>query len=83
MRKESIETSYCFFHQKWRVYAHSTDERQKEEIEYIIGNYILEMDPTLYHTLANGSPHFLCTHSTFANDMVSALNQLETLMATF
>ena len=27
--KDSIESAYCFFHQKYQVYAYSNSERQK------------------------------------------------------
>ena len=32
--KDSIESAYCFIHQKWRVYKFSTIDWQKDDIEY-------------------------------------------------
>ncbi len=75
--KDSIEAAYCFFHQKWQVYAFSNSERQKDDIEYAISEYVNEMSPALYEALAQGQEGFLLTHSSFADDMKSAVKQLE------
>ena len=75
--KDSIEAAYCFFHQKWQVYAFSNSERQKDDIEYAISEYVNEMSPALYEALAHGKEGFLLTHSSFADDMKSAVKQLE------
>ena len=72
--KDSIEAAYCFFHQKWQVYAFSNSERQKDDIEYAISEYVNEMSPALYEALAQGKEGFL---SSFADDMKSAVKQLE------
>ena len=37
--KDSIEAAYCFFHQKYQVYAFSNSERQKDDIEYAISSH--------------------------------------------
>lgn len=75
--KDSIEAAYCFFHQKWQVYAFSHSERQKDDIEYAISEYVNEMSPALYEALAQGKEGFLLTHSSFEDDMKSAVKQLE------
>ena len=75
--KDSIEAAYCFFHQKWQVYAFSNSERQKDDIEYAISEYVNEMSPALYEALAQGKEGFQLTHSSFADDMKSAVTQLE------
>ena len=75
--KDSIEAAYCFFHQKWQVYAFSHSERQKDDIEYAISEYVNEMSPALYEALAQGKEGFLLTHSSCADDMKSAVKQLE------
>lgn len=75
--KDSIEAAYCFFHQKWQVYAFSNSERQKDDIEYAISEYVNKMSPALYEALAQGKEGFLLTHSSFADDMKSAVKQLE------
>ena len=67
--KDSIESAYCFFHQKYQVYAYSNSERQKDDIEYAISSYVDEMSPELYKRLANGREEFLLTHNRFAEDM--------------
>ena len=38
------------------------------------------MDPNLYGALSNGRPDFLKLHTTFAADMVEAIDQLESLL---
>ena len=38
--KDSVEQAFCFFHQKWRVYEHSTMDWQKDDIEYAISQYV-------------------------------------------
>ena len=50
---DSIETAYCFFHQKERVYAHSNMDWQKDDIEYAISSYVDEMNPKLYALLSH------------------------------
>ena len=78
--QDSIESAYCFFHQKWRVYAHSHNSVQKEDIEYAIASYVEEMSRELYEKLAEGKKDYLTDHSTFADDMQSAIERLEKLM---
>ena len=74
--KDSIEAAYCFFHQKWQVYAFSHSERQKDDIEYAISSYVESMNPELYARLAAGKKDFLLTHSRFAEDMKEAIHSL-------
>ena len=78
--RENMETAYCFFHQKWRVYEHSRSERQKDDIEYAISSYIYDMDKELYDRISNGKNSFLLDHCNFANDMQQALSALETIL---
>lgn len=79
--RDSIESAYCFFHQKWRVYEYSTSPTQRDDIEYAISQYVESMTPALYHLLAEGRPtDFLLDHVRFAEDMRSALEQLEEMM---
>lgn len=77
----SIETAYCFFHQKERVYAHSTMEWQRDDIEYAISSYVETMNKELYRLLAKGKADFLCSHSSFHEDLVQAVEELEKMMA--
>ena len=57
--RDSIETAYCFFHQKERVFAHSTMDWQKDDIEYAIASYVDEMNAELYQLLSHGNTNFL------------------------
>lgn len=79
--KDSIESAYCFFHQKWRVYAHSSNEWQRDDIEYAICAYVEGMSSELYAALGEGKVDFLKSHQSFAADMPSAISQLERMMA--
>lgn len=78
--RSSIETAYCFFHQKERVYAHSTMDWQKDDIEYAIGQYADGINPELYALLSDGRPDFLRNHRTFHADILHALEVLEKMM---
>ena len=76
----SIESAYCFFHQKWRVYQYSNSPQQKEEIEYAIASYVESMNSELYAQLANGRTDFLLSHSTLSSDIASAVAALEAML---
>ncbi len=76
----SIETAYCFLHQKLKVFEHSTLDWQKDDIEYAIDSYVATMPKELYQLLASGQNDFLRDHSRFETDMKSAVEQLEKLL---
>ena len=78
--KDAIESAYCFFRQKLNIYLHSDMEWQKDDIEYAIAQYADRMNPSLLKSLGGGRPGFLHEHSTFADDLQSAVNQLEALI---
>ena len=78
--KDSIESAYCFFHQKLRVYEYSTSPTQRDDIEYAISQYVDGMNPALYQLLANGTSHYLLDHTTFEQDMRHAINQLDGML---
>ena len=78
--KASIETAYCFLHQKLKVFEHSTLDWQKDDIEYAIDSYVATMPEELYQLLANGQNEFLRDHSRFEKDMKSAVEQLEKIL---
>ena len=80
--QDSIEAAYCFFHQKWRVYEHSTIPSQQDDIEYAIAQYVEGMNQELYEQLANGNPQFLLDHLSFAHDMPLAIERLEGMLGT-
>lgn len=77
--RHAIESAYCFFHQKWRVYEYSTSEIQKEEIEYAISSYVENMSQRLYNEIACGKEDFLKDSATFATDMPLAVERLDAL----
>ena len=56
--RSAIETAYAFFHQKERIYAHSTMEWQKDDIEYAISQYVQDMNPQLLTCLPMGARTF-------------------------
>lgn len=78
--KESLETAYCFLHQKQRVYQYSTMNWQKDDIEYAIDNYIADMDHELYETISKGKKDFLRDHKSFGQDMMDAVETLEKML---
>jgi len=79
--KDSIESAYCFFHQKQRVYLYSTMEWQKDDIEWAIADYADNMDAELYALLADGRTDFLRDHKRFPADIDQAVAQLSQLMS--
>ncbi len=78
--KDSIEAAYSFFHQKERIYAASSIERQRDDIEFAIGEYAGGMNRELYARLAAGRQDFLFDHSHFGADLRSALNELTKML---
>lgn len=80
MNRASIETAYCFFHQKQRVYQYSTMDWQKDDIECAISAYADGMDHELYQQLAGSRTDFLLNHDRFGEDLLSAVEQMEQMM---
>lgn len=54
--KYAIETAYSFFHQKQRVYVHSSIPSQRDDIEYAIASYVEKMSAELTAKFRVGSP---------------------------
>ena len=77
--KDSVESAYCFFHQKLRVYEFSRNPVQRDDIEYAISQYVEGMNPQLYRLLASGRKDFLLDHTRFEQDMREALGQLSSM----
>lgn len=75
--RDSIESAYCFIHQKLRVYEFSNNPTQRDDIEYAISRYVEEMNPSLYQLLADGRKDFLIDHTRFEKDMRMAQDDLE------
>ena len=78
--KDSIETAYSFLHQKQRIYAHSTRDWQKEDIEVAIASYTDDMSRELYTTISGGKPDFLRDHKRFLEDITLAVETLEEMI---
>lgn len=75
--KDCIESAYCFFHQKLRVYQFSTMEWQKDDIEWAIGDYVDSMNPELYELISEGNNDFLRHHVGFREELQKAVELLE------
>ena len=75
--RDSIETAYSFLHQKRNVYIHSSLNWQKDDIEYIIGNYVDDMSQELYEAISDGRTDFLRDHKRFGDDITLAVDRLE------
>lgn len=80
INKFAIESAYAFFHQKQRVYQYSTLDWQKDDIEYAIEDYVSQMDGELYDLISKGRTDFLRNHSSFAEDIFNAVEQLEKML---
>lgn len=74
---DAIESAYCIFHQKQRVYMFSKSSTQKDEIEYAVSSYAMGMNKALYSKLAAGRQDFLMEHPRFAEDLGIAVSSLE------
>ena len=78
--RDAIESAYCFFHQKQRIYQYSTLDWQKDDIEMAVADYAEGMNKELYSEIAEGKENFLYDHSTFATDIINAVERLEQLL---
>jgi hypothetical protein len=78
--KDSIEQTYSFFHQKYRVYKFSNSLQQKDDIELAINSFVECMNTDLYKLLSHGNNDFLLNHSTFAVDIKRAIEDLEKML---
>lgn len=76
-----IEQAYAFFHQKERVYAHSTSEREKDHIEDAIASYVNAMSPALYAVLSDGNDAYLKEHDSFGEQLRDALEKMERMLS--
>ncbi|MBQ9338833.1 MAG: hypothetical protein IJS13_00705 [Paludibacteraceae bacterium] len=77
MDLQKAEIAYSFFHQKLRVYEHSSLSWQRDDIEVAISDYVGMMDKALYRTIAGTTPDYLLNHTRFEADLRSAVAQLE------
>ena len=79
--KNAIEQAYAFFHQKLKVYEHSTSELEMDHIEDTIADYANSMSKDLFNELSQGNPAFLHEHSTFQEDLTNAVLMMESLIS--
>ena len=75
--RNTIEQAYAFFHQKLKVYEHSTSEREMDYIEDSIADYANSMSKVLFDELSQGNPAFLHEHTAFQEDLTSAVCMME------
>lgn len=79
--KNTVEQAYAFFHQKLKVYEHSTSEREMDHIEDTIADYANSMSKGLFNELSQGNPAFLHEHTTFQEDLTKAVLMMESLIS--
>ena len=77
IERSSIEQAYAFFHQKLKVYEHSTSEREMDHIEDTIAAYADAMSKELFTELSGGNPAFLHEHTSFLSDIQRAVDTME------
>lgn len=75
--RNAIEQAYAFFHQKLKVYEHSTSEEEMDHIEDCIANYANSMSPRLFADISDGNEAFLHEHTTFQEDLRKAVREME------
>ncbi len=75
--RKTIEQAYAFFHQKLKVYEHSTSEREMDHIEDCIADYANSMSKDLFDELSQGYLAFLHEHTTFQEDLTKAVCLME------
>jgi len=77
IERSIVEQAYAFFHQKLKVYEHSTSEKEMDHIEDCIANYSNSMSPELFTRLSGGNPTFLHEHTTFPEELTQAVSMME------
>ena len=80
LERNIVEQAYAFFHQKERVYAHSTSETERDHIEESISSYADSMSKELYLFLSHGRKAYLKEHPCFHSDLLDAISKMESLL---
>jgi hypothetical protein len=80
MDRAVIEQAYAFFHQKLKVYEHSTSEREMDHIEDTIAAYADAMSPALFRELSGGRSAFLHEHAVFQAELKGAVEEMEAML---
>jgi len=75
--RNAIEQAYAFFHQKLKVYEHSTSEKEMDHIEETIAAFSNSMSKALFDELSSGNHAFLHEHTTFQEDLTKAVCLME------
>ena len=78
--RNAIEQAYAFFHQKLKVYEHSTSEKEMDHIEDCIATYSNSMSQELFEELSGGNQAFLHEHTSFQEDLKKAVCIMEELL---
>ncbi len=78
--RNTIEQAYAFFHQKLKVYEHSTSENEMDHIEDCIANYANTMSSQLFAELSNGNDAFLHEHTSFQEDLKKAVRLMVAML---
>ena len=78
--EDAIQSAYCIFHQKQRVYEFSQSRTQKDEIECAVSSYVMGMNRKLYLILSDGDSGFLMDHDSFGKDLSDAVSKLEEMI---
>lgn len=78
--KAILEEAYSFLHQKLRVYEHSSDPRQRDDIEYAVTSFVNSLGKGLRDAVTGGDENFLFEHDSFEKDMRSAVSRLEKMI---
>lgn len=82
MDRSVIEQAYSFFHQKLKVYEHSTSEKEMDHIEDTIAFYADAMSPSLFRELSGGHSAFLHEHPMFLADLRHSVAAMETMLSS-
>ncbi len=77
-----IEQAYSFFHQKLKVYEHSTSEKEMDHIEDTIASYADAMSPSLFRELSGGHSAFLHEHPMFLADLRHSVATMEAMLSS-
>ena len=79
--RNAIEQAYAFFHQKLKVYEHSSSEKEMDHIEASIAAYADAMSKELFADLSGGNPAFLHEHTTFKKELTSSVLTMESWLS--
>lgn len=79
--RNAIEQAYAFFHQKLKVYEHSSSEKEMDHIEASIAAYADAMSKELFADLSAGNSAFLHEHITFKKELTCSVLTMESWLS--